>query len=336
MAQTTARYHAKRGTHKQYAQMTLPNPQRHVVLTTVLTQSKLVPINAVRPVTTVVPKINVTRPRQAKTVVTKPNSQTRRPINRSPSPKASNFPLKVTAVKAPMVNAAQGVQGNWEWKPKCLILDHGNPQHAFKDKGVINSGCLRHMTGNMSYLSDFVELNGGYVAFGGNPKGGKISRKEICDKKNIVLFTDTECLVLSPEFKLPDENQVLLRVPRENNMYNVNLKNIVPSGDLTCLVAKATLDGSNLWHRRLGHINFKPINKIVKGNLVRGLPSKVLEMITHVLLVRRASNIKPLVRPSLKPESEVNVSPSSSAQSKKHDDKTKREAKGKNPAESLT
>nr|GEV89285.1 hypothetical protein [Tanacetum cinerariifolium] len=49
---------------------------------------------------------------------------------------------------------------------------------------------------------------------------------------------------------LPDESQVLLRVPRENNMYNVNLMNIVPSRDLTCLFAKATLDESNLWHRR--------------------------------------------------------------------------------------
>nr|GFA99541.1 hypothetical protein [Tanacetum cinerariifolium] len=67
----------------------------------------------------------------------------------------------------------------------------------------------------------------------------------------------------------------LLRVPRENNMYNVNLKNIIPSRDLTCLFAKATLDESNLWHRRLGHVNFKTINKLVKGNLVRGLPSKV-------------------------------------------------------------
>nr|GFD57418.1 ribonuclease H-like domain-containing protein [Tanacetum cinerariifolium] len=88
--------------------------------------------------------------------------------------------------------------------------------------------------GNKSYLSDFEELNGGYVAFGGNPKGGKISG----DKKNSVLFTDTECLVLSPDFKLSDESQVRLRVPRENNMYNVNLKNIVLYGDLTCLFAK--------------------------------------------------------------------------------------------------
>nr|GEZ06578.1 hypothetical protein [Tanacetum cinerariifolium] len=109
----------------------------------------------------------------------------------------------------------------------------GNPQQALKDKGVIDSGCSRHMTGNMSYLSDFEELNGGYVAFGGNPKGGKITSKgkldfddfyfvkelkfnlfsvsQMCDKKNNVLFIDTECLVLSSDFKLPDESQVLLR-----------------------------------------------------------------------------------------------------------------------------
>nr|GEW21549.1 ribonuclease H-like domain-containing protein [Tanacetum cinerariifolium] len=76
---------------------------------------------------------------------------------------------------------------------------------------------------------------------------------------------------------LPDESQVLLRVPRENNMYNVNLKNIVPSEDLTCLFAKATIDESNLCHRRLGHINFKTINKLVKDNVVRGSPIKVFE-----------------------------------------------------------
>nr|GEW66593.1 hypothetical protein [Tanacetum cinerariifolium] len=159
MAQTPARNHAQWGNHQQYARMTLPNPKRHV----------------------------------------------------------------------------------------------GNPQHALKDKGVLDSRCSRHMRRNMSYLSDFEELNGGYVAFGGNPKGEKISRKgkirtgkldfddvyfvkelkfnlfsvsQMCDKKNNVLFTDTEYL--------------------------------------TCLFAKATLDESNLWHRRLGRINFKTMNKLVK------------------------------------------------------------------------
>ncbi|GJY05590.1 putative ribonuclease H-like domain-containing protein, partial [Tanacetum coccineum] len=160
------------------------------------------------------------------------------------------------------------------------------------------------MTGNMSYLTDFEEIDGGYVAFGGNPKGGKIigrgtiktgkldfenvyfvrelqfnlfSVSQMCDKKNSVLFNDTECIVLSPNFKLTDESHVLLKVPRKNNMYSVDLKNIVPKGGLTCLFAKATSDESKLWHRRLGHINFKTMNKLVKGNLVRGLPSKLFE-----------------------------------------------------------
>nr|GFB30793.1 retrovirus-related Pol polyprotein from transposon TNT 1-94 [Tanacetum cinerariifolium] len=152
-------------------------------------------------------------------------------------------PAVLTNSRKVLLNAARPVTA-------AVSKPQGNPQNALKDKGVIDSGCSRHMTGNMSYLSDFEAINGGYAAFGGNPKRGKI--------------TDTECLVLSPEFKLPDESHVLLRVPRENNMYNVDLKSIVPSRDLTCLFAKEALDESNLWHRRLGHINFKTMNKLVK------------------------------------------------------------------------
>nr|GFA06949.1 hypothetical protein [Tanacetum cinerariifolium] len=124
MAQPTARNHAHRGNHKQYAPMTHQNPQKHMVPAAILTQSKPVSITVVRPVGTVVPKIKVTRPRHTKPVVTKINSPTRRQLNRSPSPKTSNSPPRVTAVKAPMVNDAQGMQGKWEWKPKCLILDY--------------------------------------------------------------------------------------------------------------------------------------------------------------------------------------------------------------------
>ncbi|GJT26793.1 ribonuclease H-like domain-containing protein [Tanacetum coccineum] len=127
--------------------------------------------------------------------------------------------------------------------PTHLNPMSGNPQMDLHDQGVINSVCSRHMTGNMSYLTDYEEIDGGYVAFGGNPKGGKITGK----------------------------------VPRKNNMYSVDLKNIVPKGGLTCLFAKATSDESKIWHRRLGHLNFKTINKLVKGNLVRGLPSELFE-----------------------------------------------------------
>ncbi|GJZ80850.1 putative ribonuclease H-like domain-containing protein, partial [Tanacetum coccineum] len=109
---------------------------------------------------------------------------------------------------------------------------------------------------------------------GEEPEEGKLL---MCDKKNSVLFTDTGCFVLSPDFKLADESQVLLKVPRKNNMYSVDMKNIVPKESLSCLVAKATLDESMLWHRRLGYVNFKTINKLVKENLVRGLPSKRFE-----------------------------------------------------------
>nr|GFA28325.1 putative ribonuclease H-like domain-containing protein [Tanacetum cinerariifolium] len=134
------------------------------------------------------------------------------------------------------------------------------------------------MTGNMSYLSYFKEFARGYVNFGGGANGGRITGKgtlktgkldfedvyfvkdlkfnllsvsQMCDKKNSVLFTDTGCFDLSPNFKLADESQVLPKVPRKNNMYSVDMKNIIPKESLTCRVAKATLDESMLWHKRL-------------------------------------------------------------------------------------
>ncbi|GKF13077.1 putative ribonuclease H-like domain-containing protein [Tanacetum coccineum] len=194
----------------------------------------------------------------------------------------------------------------WVPQKRLIFLPYvqGNPQQDLEEKGVIDSGCSRHMTWNMSYLTDFEEIDGGYVAFGGNFKGGKITGRctiktgnldfkdvyfvkelkfnlfsvsQMCDKQNSVLFNDTKCIVLSPDFKLTDESHVLLKIPRKNNMYSVDLKNIIPKGGLTCLFAKATSDEFELWHRRLGHINLKTMNKLVKGNLVRGLPSKLFK-----------------------------------------------------------
>nr|GEW17829.1 ribonuclease H-like domain-containing protein [Tanacetum cinerariifolium] len=135
------------------------------------------------------------------------------------------------------------------------------------NKKVTTVKTLKKSTDDMLYLEEILKVL----------KFNLFSVSQMCDKKNNVLFIDTECVVLSSNYKLPDENNVLLRVPRENNMYNVDLKNVVPSRDLTCLFAKATLDESNLWHRRLGHINFKTMNKLVKCNLVRGLLSDIFE-----------------------------------------------------------
>nr|GEX07642.1 hypothetical protein [Tanacetum cinerariifolium] len=310
--------------------------EKHVVPTAVLTRSKLVPLTAARPVTTAVRHNNVIRPRPAKNVGTKPHLPPRRTINLRPTPPASNFPLKVTTVKAPKVNAVKGVPGNWVWKPKCPILDHVFRHTSasmtlknfdYTDALGRSNGCSKRMTGNMSYLTDLEEINGGYVAFGGNPKGGKITGKG-------KIRTDTECIVLSPEFKLPDENQVLLRVLRENNMYNVDLKIIVPLGDLTCLFGKATLDEYNIWHKRLGHINFKTMNKLVKAKAGEGNVQQ------YVIFPLWSSGSKDPHNTDgnatfevEKPESEVHVSPSSIAKTKRHDDKTKREAKGKNTSQ---
>nr|GEX32163.1 hypothetical protein [Tanacetum cinerariifolium] len=165
-----------------------------------------------------------------------------------------------------------------------------------KQKAVKPSAC------NISYLSDYEPFDEGCVSFGqggckitgkGTIKTGKLefenvyfvkdlkynmfSMSQICDNKNSVLFTDSECIVLGQNFKLSDDDNVLLRTPRQHNMYSIDLNNIVPHKDLTCLVAKASADECMLWHRRLGHLNVKTMNKLVRHNLVRGLPTKCFE-----------------------------------------------------------
>ncbi|GKB65548.1 hypothetical protein Tco_0921734 [Tanacetum coccineum] len=108
---------------------------------------------------------------------------------------------------------------------------------------------LRHMTGNKFYLSDYQDIDGGFVAFGGSSKGGKITGKgkirtdklyfedayfikklkfnvfsvsQMCDKKYSVLFTETECLVLSPNFKLLEKVKFCLK-SRQKHMYSLYL-----------------------------------------------------------------------------------------------------------------
>nr|GEX41475.1 hypothetical protein [Tanacetum cinerariifolium] len=143
---------------------------------------------------------------------------------------------------------------------------NGSSQNNIDDKGYWDSGCSRHMTGNISYLSDYEPFDGGYVSFG---QGGcKITGKGTIK---------TECIVLGRDFKLLDDANIFLRTPRQHKMYSIYFKNIVPYKDLTCLVAKASADECMLWHRRLGHLNFKIMNKLVRHNLVGGLLAKCFE-----------------------------------------------------------
>nr|GEU53363.1 hypothetical protein [Tanacetum cinerariifolium] len=220
----------------------------------------------------------------------------------------------------------------------------GNPQQATKDKGVIDSDYSRHMTGNISFLSDFEEIDGGYVAFGGNPKGGKISGKgkiktDKLDFDDVYFVKDLKLNLFS----------VSKMVPKENNMYNVDLKNVVSLGGLTCRFLKDTLDESNLWHRRLGHRIFKTMNKLVKGNLVREIGPKWLFDIDTLTM---SMNYQPVVAGNQpndnvddddvdaafdvkENESDVHVSANGSdkTDTQKHDEKAKRDDKGKNMPE---
>nr|GEV98308.1 putative ribonuclease H-like domain-containing protein [Tanacetum cinerariifolium] len=170
-----------------------------------------------------------------------------------------------------------------------------------KDIGIVDSGCSRSMTGNKEKLDDFVQVKGGTVTCGGGD--GKITGKgtirtsklnfenvyyleelqhfnlffvsQICDKKNKVLFTNDECLVLTKEFTLPDESHVVLRILRRHDLYTFNLSDIQPEQHINFLLAKASLEESTKWHKRMAHVNFKIINKLAKNGLVEGLPLKL-------------------------------------------------------------
>nr|GEU32965.1 hypothetical protein [Tanacetum cinerariifolium] len=396
--------HAQKGNNQHYARMTNPQPHRHVVPTSVLTKSWLVPLTAARPVTAVVPQPHVTRPRPAKNIVTKSHSPPRRTIHHKPSPTPSNFPHKVTTVKAPK----------------------SNPQQALTDKGVIDSSCSRHMTRNISYLSEFEALNGGYVSFGGNPKGRKITSKgkirickldfddvyfvkelkfnlfsvsQMCDKKNNVLFTDTEWI--KREFSVartPQQNSIAKRknmtlIKAARTMQQIHyypfhfglrtpsigfmrpfgcpltiLNTLDPVGKFDRKADEGFLVGYSVSSKafRVFNSRTRVVQETLHINFLENKPNVVgsgLTWLFDIDTLTNSMNYQPVIagnqpNPSAgvqelfdaekagegnehefevkQPKSEVHVSPSSSAKTKKHDDKTKREAKGKNLVELST
>nr|GEV02752.1 ribonuclease H-like domain-containing protein [Tanacetum cinerariifolium] len=252
----------KTWTRVNHAQDNMKYTSTHKSMTprAVLLKSGTKPIN--RPFSTARPTLKSAQPKMTYFVKTT-HSNVKRPFKRksaaknkvwSPTvrPNISSVGLKVPTAK-PAVTADKGNKGKavkasarWIWKPK----------QTSSGQGYGDSGCSRHMTGNISYLYEYEPFNGGYVSFGHGR--GKITGKGL----------------IKSDFKLVDDKHVLLRTPRQQNMYTIDLKNVVPHKNLTCLIAKAPVDESMLWHRRLGHLNFKTMNKLVRSNLVKGLPSK--------------------------------------------------------------
>ncbi|GJZ83773.1 hypothetical protein Tco_0648946, partial [Tanacetum coccineum] len=166
---------AQRVNHQNFAKKTHPCAKKNLVPRVVLMKSGLVSVNTTRQVNVAHSKttVNVVRPMS---YFSKPaHSTIKRPIHKNTTFKNSNINQRVNTARDKKFNTA---------RPKAVVnaikgnnVNAGNPQMELQDQGVINSGCSRHMTGNMSYLTDYEEIDRGYVAFGGNLKGGKIIGK---------------------------------------------------------------------------------------------------------------------------------------------------------------
>ncbi|GJS17493.1 ribonuclease H-like domain-containing protein [Tanacetum coccineum] len=269
---------SSRVNHKKFSnKITHPHPNRRFVPQAVLTGSGIIntagaSVNtAVRLVNTNGSKTTINHRRPILHAYKKGYSQVTRPFNKYSANKNSIINKKVNTIRVKDTTAGD----------RAVVSEHkgkganaGNPQHKeYKEKEVIDNGCFRHMSGNKCYLTEYEDYDGSFVSF--RDGKGRIFGK-----------------VLSSDFKLLDESHVLLRVPRKDNIYSVDLKSVVPTKGLTCLFAKATIDESNLWHRRLGQINFKNMNKLVRGNLVRGLPSKIFENVHSCVACQKGKQHK--------------------------------------------
>ncbi|GJU63526.1 hypothetical protein Tco_1245361 [Tanacetum coccineum] len=141
-------------------------------------------------------------------------------------------------------------------RPQTVLVLKDHRTIPLKNMGnsrvYFDSGCSGHMTGSKGYISGKGKIRVGNLDFDSVSFVKELghfnlfSILQICDKQHKVLFTETECLVVSSDFKMPDENQILLKVPRHHNMYSFDMKTPTPAKGFACLIAKATSDESKL------------------------------------------------------------------------------------------
>ncbi|GKB27118.1 hypothetical protein Tco_0866519 [Tanacetum coccineum] len=196
-------------------------------------------ISTAMPVNTVAPKPKVNDALPTTYSYFKAHSPVKRAFNQKSATKTNKFNEKVniarvnnvtTAWSKAVVSADVGNGENvvkssacWIWRPTENVIDHtskNNGSYMLKRFDYVDlQGKLKSIIKRL--MVDLLHLE-------------KVLKEvKLLEKKNSVMFTKTECLVLSPDFKLLDESQVLLKIPRQNNMYSFDLKNIVPSGGLT-------------------------------------------------------------------------------------------------------
>ncbi|GJZ63903.1 retrovirus-related pol polyprotein from transposon TNT 1-94 [Tanacetum coccineum] len=218
---------AQRVNHQNFAKKTHPCAKKNLVLRAVLIKSGLVSVNTAHSKTLV----NAARPMSYLSKIA--HLTVKRPIHKNITFKNSNINQRVNTVSGKKINTD---------RPKVVVnAVKGNSFNAVKasDQRVIDSGCSRHMTGNMSYLTDYEEIDRGYVAFGGNPKGGKITRKARTPQQNRVAERRNRTLIeaartMLADFKLPTtfwaeaintacyvQNRVLVVKPHNKTLYEL-------------------------------------------------------------------------------------------------------------------
>nr|GEV39927.1 retrovirus-related Pol polyprotein from transposon TNT 1-94 [Tanacetum cinerariifolium] len=194
--------------------------------TTVLTKSGIVPISTAR---------------QSSSRAATPVSAARLINTAAPKALVNDAKPRQNALQKAHINAVK-FSACSVWRPKIKVQDHvskNSGSYICKRFDYVNpEGRLKEHDGGMLHLGKELKV---VILL------AKAQSELMYDKKNSVLCTDTECFILSPNFKLADESHVLLKVPRKNNMYSFDMKNIVRQKDLTCLLAKATTDESMLW-----------------------------------------------------------------------------------------
>ncbi|GJU00615.1 hypothetical protein Tco_1110953 [Tanacetum coccineum] len=192
--------------------------------------------SAAMKVNTVKPIMNRVRPT---TVFHKTHSPFSKPFNKTTALRTNFSIQKVNTAKLNAVSAVGGKRetavkpsAGCNWRPKRHhFWQNDYPHRALQNKGIVDSGCSRHMTGNKAYLAEYQDFNGGPVAFGGSKgyitgkgkiKTGKLdfedvcfvkelqhfnlfSVSQMCDKKNKVLFTDSEYQEPSNKHACPQE-----------------------------------------------------------------------------------------------------------------------------------
>ncbi|KAK9078005.1 hypothetical protein SSX86_002062 [Deinandra increscens subsp. villosa] len=187
--------------------------------------------------------------------------------------------------------------------PAEVQVEHSSARTQVLNKGqnsllVVDNGCTCHMKGNKHILENKKRINGGPVAFG-STKGhvsaqGDVSNglvkfdkvnfvdtlnfnllnvSQMWDKNLNLMFNEKEAIVLKPGVKILDE-LIMFKEPKRDVLYILDMSVVAPSCGTACFISKASVDESDLWHRRLGHVNYNNMNIIVNLGLVKGLPNK--------------------------------------------------------------